>query len=205
MNVVDQPLVNSLESIGAISFWIPVAVVLLAVLGLLWAPPAALTCMLAARFRKLEGESYAAAGAQHSMLLVLPWVYLLVRLLSGRALPVFIVAPVYILVYAIWFIFYIVGFNVGVLIASIVDVLVAHSQPFARVALVFVVSSVMLPINVYTWRMSIGNLRHRYALDKEHPRQPAASVPDGDYLAPFIWLIAWSIVVLFIIIVAAFL
>ena len=132
LNVVDQPLVNSLESIGAISFWIPVAVVLLAVLGLLWAPPAALTCMLAARFRKLEGESYAAAGAQHSMLLVLPWVYLLVRLLSGRALPVFIVAPVYILVYAIWFIFYIVGFNLGVLIASIVDVLVAHSQPLRK-------------------------------------------------------------------------
>ena len=106
---------GNLESIGEVFLWIPVSVLLLALLGLLWAPVAALICVLVARFRKLDGESYGAAGAKHSILLVLPWVYLLVRMLFGRSLPVFFVAPVYVVIYSIWH----PVFNVGGLVGSI--------------------------------------------------------------------------------------
>ena len=139
---------DSFGSVGTVLFWIPVCVLLLAVLGSVWAPAAALTCVLAARFRKLTGESYAWVGAMCSMLLILPWVYLLVRLIFGRSLPVFVVAPVYLIIYAIWLIFYIAVFNVIALVVIIADIFVLHTEPLQISASLFVVLSVMLPMNV---------------------------------------------------------
>ncbi len=188
-------------SVGEFFFWIPVSILLLSILGLLWAPVAALTCLLVARFRRLHGESYAAAGAKHSILLVLPWIYLLVRMIFGRSLPTFLVAPVYVLIYGIWLISYLVVFNVGGLVASVLDVLVTHSQPLASMGFFFIALSVILPLNVYMWRSSVRNLRRRYAADKESTCQSPLVVPHRDYTAPFAWLILWSIVVLIITIV----
>ena len=195
-------LLDNMESIGEVFFWVPVYVLLLAVLGLLWAPAAALICALVARFRKLGGESYGAAGATHSMLLILPWVYLLVRMLFGRSLPVFVVTPVYVLIYSIWLVFYVAIFNVGGVVASMIDIFVTHSLPLSIAAPFAVVSSVILPVNFYTWKRSITDLHHRHAADKERPSVSASVALDGAYLAPFIWLIVWSLVVLLITIVA---
>ena len=194
---------DSFGSLSAPLFWIPVYVLALAALGLVWAPAAALICALVARIRKLRGESYAWVGAMCSMLLILPWVYLLVRLVFGRSLPVFVVAPVYLLIYGIWFIFYIAVFNVVTLIVIIADILVLHIEPLEISASFFVVLSVMLPMNVYTWMMSARNLHRRYTVNKERPSASAIIALDGTYLAPFIWLIVWSMVVLLTIIVAA--
>jgi len=191
-----------IDSIGEVFFWIPVTVLLLTILGLLWAPVAALTCLLVARLRKLHGESFGAAGAKHSILLVLPWIYLLVKLILGRPLPTFLVVPVYVLIYGIWLFFYIVVFNIGGLVGSVLDVFVTHSQPFSRIALFFIALSVILPLNVYMWRSSVRNLRRRYAADKKHPFQSSLIVPHRDYTVPFAWLIAWSFVVLVITVVA---
>ena len=193
---------DSFGSVGTFLFWIPVCVLLLAVLGSVWAPAAALTCVLAARFRKLTGESYAWVGAMCSMLLILPWVYLLVRLVSGRSLPVFVVAPVYLLIYGIWFIFYIAVFNVVTLIVIIADILVLHNEPLEISASFFVILSVMLPMNFYTWMRSARSLHRRYTVNKERPSASAIAALDCAYLAPFIWLIVWSMVVLLTIIVA---
>ena len=192
---------DSFGSVGTVLFWIPVCVLLLAVLGSVWAPAAALTCVLAARFRKLTGESYAWVGAMCSMLLILPWVYLLVRLIFGRSLPVFVVAPVYLIIYAIWLIFYIAVFNVIALVVIIADIFVLHTEPLQISASLFVVLSVMLPMNVYTWMRSARNLHRRYTVNKESPSASAIAALDCAYLAPFIWLSVWSMVVLMTIIV----
>ncbi len=193
---------DNLENIGEVFFWVPLSVLLLAVLGLLWAPAAALICILVARFRRLDGESYGADGAKLSMLLVLPWVYMLARMVFGRSLPVSLVLPIYALVYFIWLVLYIVAFNIVGLIWSIVDIFVTHSQPLSLVLPFGIFLSVMLPFNIYTWWASIRKLRLRYTTDKEYRLQPALTMPNPDYLAPFMYLIGWSIVVMLITIIA---
>ena len=96
---------NNLENIGEFLFFIPVAVLLLAIAGLVWTPFGILICALVARFRGLKGEPYATAAAKSSVLLLLPWVYLVIRLSFGRSLSRFAVMPVYVLIYATWFYF----------------------------------------------------------------------------------------------------
>ena len=59
----------------------------------------------------------------------------------------------------------------------------------------------IFPVNTYTLIVSLKNLRHRYAADKERLHLSETVVPDWDYLAPFIWLIVWSLVVLIITVV----
>ena len=193
---------DNFENVGEVFFWVPVSVLALAVLGLLWAPFAALICLLVARFRKLEGEAYGTAGAGHSTLLVLPWIYLLFKMLFGRSLPVFVIAPAFIIIYGIWVVFYVLIFNVGALVASAVDMLVTHTLPLGDAVCFFIVLSVILPVNIYTLRVSLINLRHRYAADKERLDLSETIVPVWDYLAPFAWLIVWSIIVLIITVAA---
>ena len=57
------------------------AVVMSMAFGLLGAPFAALICVIIARIRGL-GESYAGTGAWYSMLFILPWLYLVLRMLG---------------------------------------------------------------------------------------------------------------------------
>ena len=56
-------------------------IVMSMVFGLLGAPFAALICAIIARVRGL-GQSYAGTGAWYSMLFILPWFYLVLRMLS---------------------------------------------------------------------------------------------------------------------------
>ena len=53
------------------------------ILGLLWAPFAAFICAVIARVRGLS-SSYAGTGAWYSMLFILPWFYLALRMLGVR-------------------------------------------------------------------------------------------------------------------------
>ena len=93
---------EDIENIGEALFWVPVGVLSLAVLGLLLAPGAALTCSLLARSRGFEGR-YAAAGARASSLLVLPFLYLLGHLLFGRSpFPRAVIMATYVFLYAVW-------------------------------------------------------------------------------------------------------
>ena len=96
---------NNLGSIGEILFFVPVAVLFLAIVGLVWTPFGTLICAFVAHFRGLKGEPYATAAAKSSILLLLPWVYLVIRLSFARSLSRFAVMPVYVLIYATWFYF----------------------------------------------------------------------------------------------------
>lgn len=54
-----------------------IALLGLAIVGLLWAPFGALTCMIVAKTKGRDQSKYAIAGALHSFMLLLPWIYLL--------------------------------------------------------------------------------------------------------------------------------
>ena len=76
------------------------AVAMSMVFGLLGAPFAALICAIIARVKGL-GQSYAGTGAWYSMLFILPWIYLALRMLgvqvSDRAAQIG-----YAILYGIW-------------------------------------------------------------------------------------------------------
>ena len=70
------------------------------VLGLVGAPFAALICTIVAHARGLP-KSYAGTGAWYSMLFILPWLYLVLRMLDVR-IPDGVVRAGYVLFYGLW-------------------------------------------------------------------------------------------------------
>lgn len=86
--------------IGAFTvfFW---SIVLSMVLGLLWSPFAALICGLVSHVRKLPASGYGGAGFRYSILFLLPWVYLVLRM-TGLPIPRVVVRAGYGLLYGLW-------------------------------------------------------------------------------------------------------
>ena len=73
----------------------------LMVIGLLWTPFAALICLAIARVRRLEGEGYVKAGALYSLLFLLPWVWLVLRMM-GVPVPAMVARVGYAVMYGLW-------------------------------------------------------------------------------------------------------
>ena len=80
-------------------------------IGLLWSPFAAVICDQIAYRRRLVEGNYLKAGAIHSALLFLPWVYLIVRMIIPSPVPRVavvigrtLIAIGYILLYLYWFV-----------------------------------------------------------------------------------------------------
>ncbi|MYE55317.1 MAG: hypothetical protein F4X34_09020 [Chloroflexi bacterium] len=61
-----------------------VIIVMSMVLGLVGAPFAALICVIVSHFRGL-GNSYAGTGAWYSMLFIMPWIYLVLRMIGYKS------------------------------------------------------------------------------------------------------------------------
>ena len=70
-------------------------------LCLLWAPFASAMCAVGAKNRGLSAKRYALAGGLYSLMLMLPWVYLVNRL-AGNRLPRALVKWCYGLLYVFW-------------------------------------------------------------------------------------------------------
>ena len=81
---------------------IPFFLMYLPVLAAIWVRFGALTCFLVARSRGLAPLLYARWGAACSLLLILPWLYLLTRM-CGRSVPQLLVVLSNIAVFGIWF------------------------------------------------------------------------------------------------------
>ena len=172
-------------------FWVPVGVLAVTALGLLLAPLAALTCVLVARSRGIE-ESYAGAGAKHSALLVLPFLYLLARLVFGRSrFPKAIIMVAYVLVYMVWLAM--VSLHAVNLLHHVVDLLVTHEYSTGPTVIGATVLATVLPVISYTMLRSILNLRT--VLSAEAETSAGAVEPSDDvYLFPFMALITWAVV-----------
>ena len=95
-------LVYVLVSVGFIAPVVAtIAMLLLAVVGLLWSPFAAAICGGVAHRKGGEGSKSAADGLLGSILLFLPWVYMLSRL-HGRPMGVGTVIAGYLLLFLLW-------------------------------------------------------------------------------------------------------
>ena len=70
------------------------------VLGLLGAPFAALACVIISRVRRLD-SSYAGTGTWYSMLFILPWIYLALRML-GTQVPDRLAQLGYAILFGMW-------------------------------------------------------------------------------------------------------
>ena len=80
---------------------VSMSVVLSMVFGLLWSPLAALICRLIAHLRRLPDNGYGSAGFRYSLLFLLPWVYLLLRM-AGVPIPRVVVRVGYGVLYGLW-------------------------------------------------------------------------------------------------------
>ena len=98
---------------GVISF-----VGLSMVFGLLWSPFAALICRLIVHLRGLPGSGYGGAGFRYSLLFLLPWIYLVLRMV-GVPFPMVVVRVGYGLLYGLWLVAAVGSFAGGLFVASL--------------------------------------------------------------------------------------
>ena len=174
-----------------VAFYAPAGVLALAVLGLLWTPAGALACAAAARLRGLEASPRAAAGARSSAIMFLPWVYLFVKLASGRPPPALIVKAVYALAYAVWLCMAIVK---AIALGNFAYGAIFQGYSIGLAAFGIVLFGALLGGNVYTLRASIKRTLQKRGDDSRADKTGADSLmPDNAYLTPFGWLIGWAI------------
>lgn len=162
-------------------------------LGLLLAIPAALVCVLIALFRSDDWRPYAAAGAKHSILLIIPFIYLLATLLFHRSpFPKLVLASVYALVYTLWITCVIIK-ALG-LTLFLADIVVLHNYQLGPTVFLVVLYGAVLPINVLTLRSSVGALRRRVGANQIAGDLPTTLSQDEIYLNPFGGVIGWSLI-----------
>ena len=162
-------------------------VILLAPVGLLWAPFAAGICGLIALARKREGMAYASAGAKSSATLFLPFFYVLVRALGG-SLPVVAVRGTYAFFYAIWVMW------VGVQSYFMIEVLgqllsPRHSLNSDLGLIITLVFSLFVPLSVFLWVFSLKRLLRRTRPAEDDLGSPHRLLPAPAYLEPFAWFL----------------
>ena len=151
---------------------------LIALFGLVWAPIGATICALAARKVGLPARRYAVAGAIYSVLLFLPWMYLLLRVL-GRSPSTLVIRQAYVAVYGAW--------AIGPLAFALTEWIIVEDFAFA----------VVLPINAVTMLLSIlalrGKVQSRPAVCDNLNQAPADLLPDIKYIQPFVLLLFWLV------------
>ena len=184
---------SDFENTFVSALWlIPLPGLALAGLGLLWTPFGVLICVLIARFRRMEPGRYAALGARTSASALLPWVWLMTTMLSGKPMRSFMPRPLYALAYAYWFVL-IAGNTAALLVYPFLLTADGDFLP-ASAALSIVAFGSMLAINARAIASSIRESRRRWAMDRNDAPLPAAVSPKSLYLKPFTRMMLWSLV-----------
>ena len=177
--------------LGELMLWVAVAVALLGVIGLLWAPVAAASCAFVARARKLPPGLYASSGAKYSILLILPWVYLLIKLF-GRSLPFLLLATVYALIYVVWA----VGLIGGQAVSIAYFVLNSYGDdPLPLGGSIFWGGLTLTAASVSTFTLiwTLRRVHQRAQRGREDSYSPPSPLLDARYLEPFGWLLGWAL------------
>ena len=146
--------------------------------GILWSPFAALICALIASIRGLPIRRCALAGAVYSILLFLPWVYLVARML-GKSIPKQVVVAVYILLYGVVWLYGTAGFAVFAFLASSQSLIAAGA---------FVLS-------IFLCIASVSQFSRRRAYLRDNPDDLQDDIlPNRAYIVPFAHTLGWMIV-----------
>lgn len=160
-------------------------VLLVALLGMAWAPFAALICALVARTRGLSPYRYAVAGAMYSSLFLLPWVYL-VTSMYGRTIPVILVRLTYVLLYGVWLcgsVLYTAVFTVFDLVPDI------YSQDQIRtllISLLFNSLTLIVSLRLLIYKSSRRSLDYGDSSEQD-------MLPGLIYILPFVCLLVWTV------------
>ena len=184
---------SDFENTFVSALWlIPLPGLALAALGFAWTPLGVLVCVLVARFRRMEPGQYAALGARTSASAFLPWVWLMITMLSGKPMRSFMPRPLYALAYAYWFV--LIAGNAAALF--VYPFLLTANGDFlpASAALSIVAFGSTLAINTRAIASSIRESRRRWAMDRDDALRPAAVAPKSLYLKPFTRIMLWSLV-----------
>ena len=160
-----------MEDVAAIVVWgIPGAIITSMAVGLLWSPIAAIICLLIARIRGLRGDGYGSAGFRYSLLFLLPWIYLALRM-AGVPVPRMVERIGYALLYGVWAVLALVFIGGGPTMAwntvlQIEDVDFSDhtlNEPFLFVVAGLTVVVAGLAIAVF-WFVSLRRLLRRHVL-----------------------------------------
>lgn len=151
----------------------------LPIVGVLWAPFAALICARIARKKGLSVWRYAAAGAVYSALFFWPWVYLIARM-HNKSIPSVLIHLFYILVFLAWL--------PGTTTATFVNA-------FGRPAVESYVMFAGVILNIVTWFIALRRLLGRRGIDIRNCTSDSRSstLPSIDYLTPIAGAVVWMV------------
>lgn len=163
-------------------FFVCGGAIIVLTIGIVWSPVGALLCGIAARKRGMSTARYALAGAFYSALFILPWIYLMLRLLDRKA-PTDLVRLGYVVIYifwlfgpiALWFtLFYVFSSPQASSNNPFLDDYEEHVTQIT----ILIGSAISLLANVIFWMRSLYNIRQARINDKSHSRS---------YVMPFIY------------------
>ena len=158
--------------------------ILLVPLSIVWAPFAALISASQARRRgSTDWRYYRMVGALYSVLLLLPWIYLTLRL-AGRTVPLSLIRGVYIAIYVLWAFYLLITFYLRL----------ASPQNDAQFWLVLAVG--IFAFFVSAWML----IRHTVGNDQQegvqHTENDYRLTQRGlVYLTPFVFLIFHAVAI----------
>ena len=158
-------------------FFIPLSMPL----GILWSPFGALICALIARRRALPVKYYAGMGAWHSALLLLPWIYLVLRM-TGRTVSRGWISFGYFILYAVWFI----G-SVCVMAIFVIGIFVDRPDSLILWAFMMWLIVILFAANVYMWISSVRAMSGGRMAPKDGQEADHGIIPDQFYLRPFLY------------------
>lgn len=160
--------------------------------GLIWMPFAAATCAFVARRKGLDIKVYGIAGAAYSVLFVIPWIYLVLRMHS-ISVSRRIVHSMYVAMYV----------YVWMLGLMVLNVIIAFDSDWRGVGLL------LLLLNVITWIVSADMIQRRNRYDREQEalivsrhsveyvnEMRRTSLPHFVYIIPFAMVLAWMVVLM---------
>ncbi len=168
------------DAVPYIVFGIPGAVITVMIVGLLWSPVAAIICLLIAHVRDLREDGYGSAGFRYSLLFLLPWIYLALRMAGVPASRV-VERAGYGLLYGLWGSLALVLIGGGSAIAwhTALDIQARHFPDDNEIFLTFIAGLAMVVAGlamVVWWFVSLRRLLRRHA-----PRSLSHSNANDDY------------------------
>ena len=175
-----------------VAFYAPIGALALAVLGLLWAPAGALILSAVARLRGLKPAPYAAAGAKASALMLLPWVYLFIKLALGRPPPALAVKAACAAAYAVWLC--IIAVTAYLAVSYIIWLI--QGKHVGLSAFAIALNGAVAAACAYSFSNSVRKTRGRRATRETAAIETRedALMPESARLLPFGWLIVWSLI-----------
>ena len=145
---------------------LPASVILMMVFGLLWSPFAAIICLLIARVRGLRGDGYGSAGFRYSLLFLLPWIYLALRM-AGVPVPRMVERIGYALLYGLWGVVALASVGIGLFTAG--SFVLGDEDARGADAALFVVIGLFMAV---LWFISLRGLLRRHGDRDDEPSVP---------------------------------